>query len=176
MRFDASRSLLPHLESGAEIASVRGESDDLDLSLPGHFPELLFESLEPFRVERVLGRTRDRDDGQGPVEGQRHRTVRHAAMIKGSAFERITKARGDEYGRGERIRTSDPTVPNRVRYQAALRPERRADAEDSTGLGRREAPIVSPSDATRPSGVTTRDGGAVTELRAPRSRGGLRRP
>src|ERR1019366_8202860 len=26
-------------------------------------------------------------------------------------------------GRGERIRTSDPTVPNRVRYQAALRPE-----------------------------------------------------
>ena len=26
-------------------------------------------------------------------------------------------------GRGERIRTSDPLVPNQVRYQAALRPE-----------------------------------------------------
>ena len=25
-------------------------------------------------------------------------------------------------GRGERIRTSDPVVPNDVRYQAALRP------------------------------------------------------
>ncbi len=27
------------------------------------------------------------------------------------------------YGRGERIRTSDPLVPNQVRYQTALRPE-----------------------------------------------------
>jgi len=27
-------------------------------------------------------------------------------------------------GRGERIRTSDPLVPNQVRYQTALRPER----------------------------------------------------
>ncbi len=26
------------------------------------------------------------------------------------------------YGRGERIRTSDLTVPNRARYQTALRP------------------------------------------------------
>src|SRR5512140_3483908 len=45
-------------------------------------------------------------------------------------------------GRGERIRTSDPTVPNRVRYQAALRPERRADAEDSTGTPGREGVIA----------------------------------
>ena len=29
-----------------------------------------------------------------------------------------------EDGRGERIRTSDPLVPNQVRYQTALRPER----------------------------------------------------
>ena len=28
-----------------------------------------------------------------------------------------------EIGRGERIRTSDPLVPNQVRYQTALRPE-----------------------------------------------------
>ena len=28
-----------------------------------------------------------------------------------------------EDGRGERIRTSDPLVPNQVRYQTALRPE-----------------------------------------------------
>ena len=28
-----------------------------------------------------------------------------------------------EIGRGERIRTSDPIVPNDVRYQAALRPD-----------------------------------------------------
>jgi hypothetical protein len=29
----------------------------------------------------------------------------------------------DFIGRGERIRTSDPLVPNQVRYQTALRPE-----------------------------------------------------
>ena len=28
-----------------------------------------------------------------------------------------------EYGRGERIRTFDPLVPNQMRYQAALRPD-----------------------------------------------------
>jgi hypothetical protein len=28
------------------------------------------------------------------------------------------------YGRGERIRTSDPCVPNAVRYRAALRPDK----------------------------------------------------
>ena len=28
-------------------------------------------------------------------------------------------------GRGERIRTFDPLVPNQMRYQAALRPDRR---------------------------------------------------
>jgi hypothetical protein len=33
----------------------------------------------------------------------------------------------DLNGRGERIRTSDPLVPNQVRYQTALRPE--CDAE-----------------------------------------------
>ena len=27
------------------------------------------------------------------------------------------------YGRGDRIRTYDPLVPNQMRYQAALRPE-----------------------------------------------------
>jgi hypothetical protein len=30
----------------------------------------------------------------------------------------------DLNGRGERIRTSDPLVPNQVRYQTALRPEK----------------------------------------------------
>ena len=29
----------------------------------------------------------------------------------------------EKNGRGERIRTSDPLVPNQVRYQTALRPE-----------------------------------------------------
>ena len=29
------------------------------------------------------------------------------------------------YGRGERIRTFDPLVPNQMRYQAALRPDMR---------------------------------------------------
>ena len=29
----------------------------------------------------------------------------------------------ENIGRGERIRTSDPLVPNQVRYQTALRPE-----------------------------------------------------
>jgi hypothetical protein len=31
----------------------------------------------------------------------------------------------DVFGRGERIRTSDPSVPNRVLYQAEPRPDRR---------------------------------------------------
>ena len=31
-------------------------------------------------------------------------------------------------GRGERIRTSDPLVPNQVRYQTALRPELNAES------------------------------------------------
>ena len=29
-----------------------------------------------------------------------------------------------EFGRGDRIRTYDPLVPNQMRYQTALRPER----------------------------------------------------
>ena len=35
----------------------------------------------------------------------------------------ISKKSDWENGRGERIRTSDPLVPNQVRYQTALRPE-----------------------------------------------------
>ena len=31
--------------------------------------------------------------------------------------------RKKRYGRGERIRTFDPLVPNQMRYQAALRPD-----------------------------------------------------
>ena len=44
-------------------------------------------------------------------------------------------------GRGERIRTSDPLVPNQVRYQTALRPEllltgcRYEEANLGTGWG-----------------------------------------
>ena len=30
------------------------------------------------------------------------------------------------YGRGDRIRTYDPLVPNQMRYQAALRPDKAA--------------------------------------------------
>jgi len=33
--------------------------------------------------------------------------------------------KGLYFGRGEKIRTSDPLHPMQVRYQAALRPERR---------------------------------------------------
>jgi len=36
---------------------------------------------------------------------------------------RTLEFEGGEFGRGERIRTSDPLVPNQVRYQTALRPE-----------------------------------------------------
>ena len=38
-------------------------------------------------------------------------------------FERSSKGICFRNGRGERIRTSDPLVPNQVRYQTALRPE-----------------------------------------------------
>jgi hypothetical protein len=38
-------------------------------------------------------------------------------------FDLIAKSVKMENGRGERIRTSDPLVPNQVRYQTALRPE-----------------------------------------------------
>src|SRR5690606_33138573 len=37
-------------------------------------------------------------------------------------------------GRGERIRTSDPIVPNDVRYQAALRPDATRESTSSAGL------------------------------------------
>ena len=40
----------------------------------------------------------------------------------------------DKNGRGERIRTSDPLVPNQVRYQTALRPEKMC-FEDVERLG-----------------------------------------
>ena len=39
-------------------------------------------------------------------------------------FDTIFETVKNENGRGERIRTSDPLVPNQVRYQTALRPER----------------------------------------------------
>ena len=38
-------------------------------------------------------------------------------------FDTIFETVKNENGRGERIRTSDPLVPNQVRYQTALRPE-----------------------------------------------------
>jgi hypothetical protein len=37
-------------------------------------------------------------------------------------------------GRGERIRTSDPLVPNQVRYQTALRPELNTTQQEVTAL------------------------------------------
>ena len=40
------------------------------------------------------------------------------------SFDMIAKKGSNlKNGRGERIRTSDPLVPNQVRYQTALRPE-----------------------------------------------------
>ena len=39
------------------------------------------------------------------------------------AFSLIFGRANEKDGRGERIRTSDPLVPNQVRYQTALRPE-----------------------------------------------------
>ena len=39
------------------------------------------------------------------------------------ALDLIVKGLICKNGRGERIRTSDPLVPNQVRYQTALRPE-----------------------------------------------------
>src|SRR5690606_18255465 len=43
-------------------------------------------------------------------------------------FVCIRQVAAGEKGRGERIRTSDLTVPNRARYQTALRPEKSAEA------------------------------------------------
>ncbi len=40
-----------------------------------------------------------------------------------SRCSRVFENANFEIGRGERIRTSDPLVPNQVRYQTALRPE-----------------------------------------------------
>ena len=39
-------------------------------------------------------------------------------------FEQLGLEEGNFNGRGERIRTSDLSVPNRAHYQAVLRPER----------------------------------------------------
>ncbi len=43
-----------------------------------------------------------------------------ATLLLASCYYSFSKR---ENGRGERIRTSDLTIPNRARYQAALRPE-----------------------------------------------------
>ena len=46
-----------------------------------------------------------------------------------------------EAGRGERIRTSDTLVPNQVRYQTALRPERIVGFEADTIVGTAELQV-----------------------------------
>jgi hypothetical protein len=44
-------------------------------------------------------------------------------MKEGPGAKALFEAMIWRNGRGERIRTSDPLVPNQVRYQTALRPE-----------------------------------------------------
>ena len=48
-----------------------------------------------------------------------HRKFQINCWIMGAAFEDVHP----KSGRGERIRTSDLSVPNRAHYQAVLRPE-----------------------------------------------------
>ena len=47
-------------------------------------------------------------------------------------------------GRGEKIRTSDPLVPNQVRYQAALRPDAREVYRKTARYGNLEPPSLTP--------------------------------
>ncbi len=44
-------------------------------------------------------------------------------MLYPTEIRAETRRTSLKYGRGERIRTFDPLVPNQMRYQAALRPD-----------------------------------------------------
>src|SRR3989344_1883248 len=58
--------------------------------------------------------------------GKRRASMAKSRGIGGSSGPAITRAghgiQRPSIGRGERIRTSDPLVPNQMRYQAALHP------------------------------------------------------
>ena len=57
------------------------------------------------------------------TNGSRFR-VRKENERRKKDLARITDELGKENGRGDRIRTYDPLVPNQMRYQTALRPDR----------------------------------------------------
>ena len=59
-----------------------------------------------------------------------HITVSHRTKVH--AIHLIEKYAKKESGRGDRIRTCDPLVPNQMRYQAALLPD--ADAPIALSL------------------------------------------
>src|SRR5690606_39425493 len=92
-----------------------------------------------------------------------------------SLIDRSTPARGASSGRGERIRTSDLSVPNRTRYQTALRPEL-LDAERYTSRERLSNPFRHP--LSNPGAGRRRDDPAAcrgTMAARPRA-GGRERP
>jgi hypothetical protein len=67
-----------------------------------------------------------RDSGAGGGAGHLYRDLpllHTARQSKAHLCPRCTSMSLILNGRGERIRTSDPLVPNQVRYQTALRPE-----------------------------------------------------
>ena len=58
------------------------------------------------------------DKEEGWIEPVGRKLVRPKSVTHVSGIDPVRD------GRGERIRTSDLTVPNRTRYQTALRPDR----------------------------------------------------
>ena len=100
---DASRVLLPPREGGRERRSR-----------PRPGGALLARRHEPIRPRRGGGRS---SRGGPRLQRGDHQVTKPTWVTKPHISAEMTTL-----CRGERIRTSDSSVPNRVRYQAALRP------------------------------------------------------
>ena len=91
--------------------------------------------LVPYTSRGTFMNSRWRDC---PIRGTTKLGLRGNETLEGFSPSPLQKNRfrveQDLCGRGERIRTSDPCVPNAVRYRAALRPDKINRATSEKGL------------------------------------------
>jgi hypothetical protein len=78
--------------------------------------------LADFGDEERLSQEFDRKSQMATFELLSRRRKCNTRLLKALRHD-LQKSQKWKNGRGERIRTSDPLVPNQVRYQTALRPE-----------------------------------------------------
>ena len=88
--------------------------------MPGHrspcdFSRILEELAVKFDISHAIPRSDGLPGGNRTPDPQLRRLLLYPTELR-AEIER-------NCGRGERIRTFDPLVPNQMRYQAALRPD-----------------------------------------------------